>query len=417
MISVSEAQQIIQSQLFTLDSTTIAYDELLGRVLAEDILALRPQPPFDRVTMDGIAIRSEDYLNSETSSETPSETSFIKQGTQYAGQAALSLQAGHCIEVMTGAILPTHADCVIPIEQIQQLEQLTQKPNSYRIQEAFSNPEQIFAGRHIHKKGSDHSQDHILIKQGTQLDATHISCLVSAGYKQASVLKMPVITIIMSGDELVKPGETIEDFQIYASNAPTLKALLEKHHYSQVKCILIKDNQEQLQQVIAEALAESDLLITTGGVSMGKKDFLPEVLNNLNVDCHFHKVTQKPGKPLWFGSHSKANKKCLVFALPGNPISALVSARRYVIPALDKLCGKQTISQTVALSKDVTFKPKMTYFLPVSIQQQENSLHASPISFNTSGDTVSLMHSDGFIQLDAEQSEFSPGELVEYYSW
>ena len=403
MISVSEAEQIIQTHLSTLEeklgSEDVGYVNLPQRVLSEDILAKRPQPPFDRVTMDGIAINCEDW--------NVKKPEFSMQGTQFAGAEAQTLKPGHCLEVMTGAVLPVNANCVIPVELIEKTNQ------GFKILGSYNSTRHIKSGINIHKQGSDHAEDSVLIPANTRLNATHIACLLSAGHTSAKVKKLPKISVLTTGDELVAPGEPILDHQIYSSNAAALNTLLQAHAQDSVSQHTIGDNAAELKSILKKIFKQSDIVITTGGVSMGQKDLLPAIFSELDVERHFHKVAQKPGKPLWFGS----NNNTLVFALPGNPISSLVTARRYVIPALDKLLGLRKRPDYLILSEDVKFKPELTYLLPIKVYDAEEAHYASPLPFNTSGDTVSLTKSDGFIELAAETDTFKAGDVVRYFPW
>lgn len=405
MISVNSAEQIIRSHLPKPETEVVHYSRLSGRYLAEDILAKRPQPPFDRVTMDGIAINTLDW-NVETQ-----ESGFTFQKTQFAGDKPEILERGHCIEVMTGAVLPLNADCVIPVENI------TLSENSYTLNSDYADTGKIKTGQFIHNKGSDHELNEILVFANTRLNATHIACLISAGYSEARVKCRPAVSIIMSGDELIQPGNEIEAFQIYASNAPALDSLLSSYDFTNTQCHLCDDDHETLERTIKNAIKQSEIVITTGGVSMGKKDLLPEIFEKLGVTCHFHRVAQKPGKPLWFGTHGDGQNKTMVFGLPGNPVSALVTTRRYIIPVLIEMMGDKYQKQIVQLQEAVNFNPELSYFLPVKINQQDGKKLADPISFNTSGDTVSLTYSDGFVELNSDKSVFMAGEAVEYFPW
>lgn len=403
MLSVSEAEKIIQAHLSIvaeqLGSEDVDYINLPQRVLAEDILAKRPQPPFDRVTMDGIAINCEDW--------NVKKPEFILQGTQFAGAKAKTLKPDHCIEVMTGAVLPKNANCVIPVELIEKTDQ------GFKIQDIFNSTKHIKNGLNIHNKGSDHAEDSTLIPAHTRLNATHIACLLSAGHTSAKVKKLPKISVLATGDELVAPGQSILDHQIYASNSESLNVLLQAHAQNPVSQYTVGDKLDELSSTLEKILKQSDIVITTGGVSMGQKDLLPAIFSELGVECHFHMVAQKPGKPLWFGSKNNT----LVFALPGNPISSLVTARRYIIPALDTLLDLRKRPDYLILSEDVHFKPKLTYLLPVKVYDAEEAHYASPLPFNTSGDTVSLTKSDGFIELAAETDTFKAGDVVRYFPW
>jgi molybdopterin molybdotransferase len=219
------------------------------------------------------------------------------------------------------------------------------------------------------------------------------------------VAKQPKVMIISTGDELVGVNETPLDHQIRMSNVYTLVSLLDRLHVSS-KTDHISDDKPILKKKIKEYLKEFDVLLFSGAVSKGKFDFLPEVFKELGVEKLFHKVSQRPGKPFWFGQM----KTCRLFAFPGNPISTFANCLAYFYPWYFKSLGVNTTEETAILTENVSFKPNLTYFLQVKLTHKNGHLLATPIKGNGSGDLASLVNSDAFIQLPKDKNEYKKGE-------
>lgn len=396
MISVQEAEKLIRQHSPNYSSETVPTIEAHGRILAEDILAERENPPFNRVAMDGIAINYAQWQKSRTS--------FEIKGTQAAGHPPLSLEdPSTCLEAMTGAVLPSGCDCVIPVERISIINNVASLEEGLELQQ----------WQNVHIQGSDHSQGFTLAKTGQVLNAPEIAVTAAAGYGQVKVAKLAKVAVIATGDELVSAGVEIKPWQIRRSNTTSIVASLKSAGYD-AKEYHLKDDLDALRDKLKDLLESKDMLILTGGVSMGKFDFVPQVLKELGVEQIFHKVTQRPGKPLWFGT--SANKS--VFGLPGNPVSALINFQRYIIPQLNKsqnaLCPPKLKAELV---EDFTFKKNMTRFLPVCVESNGSKLLARPQSTNGSGDFGALSGSHGFLELEAEISDFKKGHVATFYPW
>lgn len=391
MISVSDALSIILDHTLVLPTETIPLTEATGRVLREPIVADRDFPPFNRVTMDGIAIAFSAYGNGQRS--------FAIEGTQFAGQPQQALnESTACWEVMTGAMLPLGADTVV------RYEDLTIADGQATIQ-----IESVQAGQNVHRQGVDRQQGDVLIQPGTQLRPAEIAVAVTVGKAQVQVTARPRIALISTGDELVGIHETPLPYQIRQSNTWMMQAVFQTlgieaslHH--------IVDNEQVLTEKLATLLANNDIVVLSGGVSAGKADFVPDTLTKLGVQCHFHQVAQRPGKPLWFGS--TANDQKTVFALPGNPVSTTMCVYRYILPYVHvSLSGTPMPAHYAQLAEPVTFRPPLTYFLPVKLSQDKHGmLSAKPLPGSGSGDFANLMAADGFLELPANQSDFAQGE-------
>jgi molybdopterin molybdotransferase len=377
----------------------VALAEASGRILRQTVVAERDQPPFDRVTMDGIAIS---YV-----SLTEGKQRFTIQGTQQAGDPVQTLEdKTNCIEIMTGAVMPNNADCVIPVERITVEDGVAEVEAAYGAE-----PNQF-----IHRQGSDHRKGTEVLTAGCVISPMDIAIIASCGLETVSVSKRPTISVISTGNELVPPGKPIEDHQVRLSNAPALVAMLQGLGFVLTEHEHLADEPELLENRLAAHLGRSSVLILSGGVSMGKADFVPAVLANLGVELVFHKISQRPGLPMWFGI---GPEKQAVFALPGNPVSTLVCCRQYVLPALLLASGRTPrATETAVLAEDVTFRPKLTCFLPVRLRANaDGRLSAQPVPTNTSGDFTSLSGTDGYVELDREIDEFAKDTPVPLHRW
>ncbi len=398
MLTVAEARARILAAIEPLSAETVTLSDAVGRVLAKPAVAERDQPPFDRVTMDGIAVRFAEFAELERS--------FPIQATQLAGEPPLDLEAGHCIEIMTGAELPGNADLVIPVERI------TINGGAAHVEANYMAQERQF----IHPRGSDYRQGKELLGIGTRIRPMEIAVLASCGLAEVEVARQPVVTVISTGDELVPAGRSIEPQQIRLSNGPSVVAMLREHGYMSSRHEHLRDDKTALRERIAAHLEASDVLILSGGVSRGKADYVPEILADLNVVVDFHRISQRPGKPMWFGTGPAGQS---VFALPGNPVSTLVCCRQYVIPALDKASGQVPPPQRFAnLSEDVRFTPNLTCFLPVRVvTSAAGQSVALPVQTNTSGDFAALAGTDGYVELAQSQTLFKAGSTVPLTWW
>lgn len=398
MLTTAEAQRAIFDAMSEFPAVTVSSKQALGTVLRQTVIAERDQPPFDRVMMDGIALRHADIA--------AGERKLPVQATQAAGDAALQLKAGHCIEIMTGAALPAGADCIIPVERIAVNDSAAVIEDGYETQ------------RHqfIHPRASDHAAGTTLLTPGKRITPMDIAILASAGLRDVTVSRKPAISIISTGNELVAPGSPIEPHQIRLSNGPAIEAMLGQHGYDNCHLEHLADDIEVLRDRITAHLDDADILILSGGVSMGKADFVPQVLADLGVNVVFHRVSQRPGKPMWFGIGPQQQA---VFALPGNPVSALVCCRHYVIPALDTAAAAMApLPEFAALAADVTFTPDLTCFQPVRVLSNAAAQTlAMPVKTNTSGDFTALSATDGYVELARDQSHFAAGAVVLLHRW
>ena len=399
VITTEEAQRHIRSSLPSWKTESVDVLAAVGRSLHQSVSAERDQPPFDRVTMDGIAIRFDDF--------DAGCRSFPIAGTCHAGDRRHSMtNAGECIEVMTGAVLPDGCDTVIAVERINVAN------NTATLEDGYAPT----SGQFVHRQGSDHQVGTVLLERGHRVAPVDVAVLASCGLASVDVAASPCIRVVSTGNELVAAGSPILPHQIRMSNGPGLVALLREAGFQDAEHLHLRDDPAELERELAVQLDAVDVLVLSGGVSMGKADFVPAVLGKLGVNVVFHKITQRPGKPMWFG---KGIENQLVFALPGNPVSALVCCRQYVVPALLAGSGRPAPKEPrVRLIEDVQFVPNLTCFLPVSVSTGADAAAiARPVPTNTSGDFAALSGTDGYVELAREQTLFPADSIVPFHPW
>lgn len=396
MITVEQAENIIFEHALVLDTEGVPLMRSLGRVLAEDLVADRDFPPFDRVTMDGIAIRFQDFERGQRA--------FKIVGIQAAGipQRILPDAPHICLEVMTGAILPTGCDTVIRYEDL--------RIDKDTVEILIEN---IDYQQNIHEKGIDKKAHKVLVEQGCVITAAEIATAATVGKTHVQVVKLPNIAIISTGDELVDVAEMPLLHQIRRSNVYAIQAMLASINIASA-LFHFNDDEKVIAEGLDQILNNYDLVILSGAVSEGKFDFVPKVLDGLGVEKLFHKVAQRPGKPFWFGIKKAQPDRMssVVFALPGNPVSTFLCAYRYVLPFLQYSFGLSKQQEEYAvLNEDVSFKPDLTYFLQVKVVNTEGVTFATPITGGGSGDLANLNKADGFLELRQGQNLYVKGNI------
>jgi len=400
MLTPTEAETEILKRMPQWPSEACPLLEAHGQILRAAIHTDRDLPPFDRVTMDGYALRAADLKKKRRT--------FKIQGVQAAGMrpAELSEEPNACVEIMTGAVLPVGADCVVPYEET------TRTGDSMTI----SNQTILEAGNSVHPRGSDYAEGALVVEAGTILTGREIAVAASCGGAILQVTKQPKIAVVSTGDELVEVDAIVAPHQVRRSNDYALRAALIAAGYPEVSRFLLHDMKHEIEHQLWHILAEFDVVLLTGGVSKGKFDYLPEVLESLEVKKVFQGIAQRPGKPFWFGI---GPRQVAVFALPGNPVSAYTCMHRYALPALEKASGlPPTSPRTIRLEVSVTFKAPLARLMPVElIDQGDGTQVARPLPTNTSGDFAGLVGTDGFVELPADQSEFPAGTVANYWSW
>ena len=399
MLTPAEADALIGQHLQCLPIESLPLTQCAGAVLRENIYAERDQPPFDRVAMDGIALDSRAAV--------AGRRSFRVQATQAAGDPPLTLAASSgCIEVMTGAVLPLGCDCVVPVEDLTVAEG----------EAALAAAARIEPWHNVHRRGSDTRQGTLLVSSGTRLSAPEIAIAAAAGMARIRVSSQPMLAVISTGNELVEPGEPVLAHQVRRSNAYAIVGALREHGFQRVADDHLQDDADELRERLRFHLETHDVLVLSGGVSMGKFDLVPQVLEELGVHAIFHKVAQRPGKPLWFGV---APSGAAVFGLPGNPVSTLVCLTRYVLPALFGSLGQTPpLPERLALGAPAAVTTRLTSFLPVRIEQDDwGRPWVMPAPTNGSGDFTALAGTDGFVELPPGPNTYKKGFVTRFFRW
>jgi len=399
MLTPAEASDLIRQSLACLPVESLPLARCAGAVLRENVRAERDQPPFDRVAMDGIALDSRGI--------SAGARAFRIQGMQPAGDPPQSLATpAACIEVMTGAVLPIGCDAVIPVEQI------TLSDGEARLAAGFS----VEPWQNVHRRATDTRAGALLLSEGARLGAPEIAIAASAGMARIRVSSQPSVVVISTGNELIEPGEAILPHQVRRSNAYALVAALKGRGFQRVADDHVRDDLAELAAHLAFHLDTHDVLVLSGGVSMGRLDLVPRALADLKVRTVFHKVAQRPGLPLWFGV---ASSGAAVFALPGNPVSTLVCVTRYVLPALFAMMGETAREpENMALGAAVTVKQPLALFMPVRVASDAaGRAWAMPCPTNGSGDFTALAGTDGFVELPPGPRTCPEGFVTRLHRW
>lgn len=397
LISVAQAQALIRERLPRYGSVRVPLDRAAGRILRQDVRAERDQPPYDRVMMDGIAIRHAD----------PLPRSYRLAGVQLAGAQPHGLDgAGDCLEVTTGAVLPGGSDTVIPVERTRSADGQVLLEDGY----------QPAPGQFVHRRGADCRAGDLLIAAGVRLRGPEVAILAANGLAEVEVARAPSVAIVATGDELVEVDAPVADWQIRRSNDRALAAALRGQGIDDVAFAQVGDDLERTAEVLAAQLAAREVVILTGGVSMGQRDYVPAALASLGVERVFHKIAQRPGKPMWFGIGPKGQA---VFGLPGNPVSALVCGMRYALPGLLEAMGAAPApTLTVALDEALKTSPDLACFVPVRLSYDAGGrVLARPLPARTSGDFSVLARTDGFIECPPGPGHFEPGYAAPFRPW
>ncbi len=395
MISVEEAENIILANTVDFGREEINFSVANGRVLKEDLFADRDFPPFDRVAMDGIAIQYKSYAQGNKK--------FKIESIAPAGDPIKNLKnSDNCIEVMTGAVMPTNTDTVIRYEDVKIIDEF-----------AIITETKINKGQNIHRKGTDSKAQQNLLSNNKIIGPAEMGLISTIGKTNIKVSKQAKIVIISTGNELVNVDQKPMEWQIRRSNVHTIRAYLFSLNINAAE-IHLPDDKNSILETTSSLLEKYDVLIFSGGVSKGKYDFIPDVLNALNVKKLFHRVAQKPGKPFWFGV--KQAKR--IFAFPGNPVSSFLCLIRYFKPWMDKSFGLKSTIGFAKLDEGIEFKSKLNYFVTVLITNDSDGfLKAKPIKGNGSGDLTILSSANAFMELPADKNEFIAGESYPFYLW
>jgi molybdopterin molybdotransferase len=390
MLSIDEARANVLAAVAPLGPETVAIADALGRVLAEDVVADHDVPPFANSAMDGYLVAAG-----------PAGRTLTVSGESRAGAPATRAPAREeAMKVSTGALVPPGAEAVIPVENVTVHDDGT-----------ITTTTASTAGDHVRAAGEDVTQGTTVLAAGTRLEAAEIGLAVIAGRATVAVTRTPRVTVLATGDELVPPGEPLGPGQIHDSNALTLAALATRAGAHVQQRVHIADTEQDTEDKLEHALATSDVVIVSGGVSVGPHDHVKPALDALGVEERFWRVRLRPGKPTWFGTKDGT----LVFGLPGNPVSAMVTFLLFARPALAKLQGADpTLTRVPAtLTEPVPRHVNRDEAVRVTLHEQHGRREATPTGPQGSHQLTSMLHADGLALVTQGEGTATAGTTVE----
>jgi molybdopterin molybdotransferase len=402
MLDIDQALELVLQSSLPLPAQQLPLNAALGRTLAETIHSDVDSPPHDKSIVDGYALRAADVSAAGMSLNLLEEVTAGKLPTHH-------IVPGAATRVMTGAPLPLGADAVVMVEKCYEADDGSILINEFPVK----------AGQNIMRRGSSMKAGQGLLMPGDTLRAIEIGLLAEVGRMDLKVIPAPSVAILSTGDELVPVGEKPSAGKIRNSNECLLEALVKKYHATPIPLGIARDETDDLRNKIEQGL-QHDVLVISGGVSAGVLDLVPRVLADLNVRQIFHKINLKPGKPLWFGlrEESGQQRRCLVFGLPGNPVSSYICFELFVRPALGRLSAhddQRWHGVTATLGNDYEFRGGRFTLHPVAVHEQGGKWIVTPLPWRGSGDLFGLSHADAVVQLAGEARTFKAGESVKIF--
>lgn len=388
MISVGEAKNIIGSISLPERMVTLPLIDIPGLTVAKDIIASFDIPAFAQSSMDGYAIRfAENIKTLQIAGSIPAGSTIQQQ-----------LSAGQAMRIFTGAPLPGGADTVIMQEKV------TVENDTLHLKD-----EQLIPGQHVRPQGAEVKQGEIAMAAGTQISPAALGFLAGIGCREVPVFALPSVTIILTGDELQSPGNPLSFGQVYDANSFQLTAALKRARINSVQIKHATDTIESVRKAITEALLESDLVLITGGVSVGDFDLVVPAAKDCGIETLFHRIKQKPGKPLFFGRHEQK----IVYGLPGNPSSALTCFYEYVLPLIERWAHtSHSVKKMMAEAEQAYRKPAgLTHFIKAIYKEGKVSVLHAQESFRLH----SFAQSNCFIVLPEESKGCEAGDIVEVH--
>jgi len=399
LIATKEALSIVLANVRPLKTVRNPLDGVLGCCLAEDIRADRDLPPTDRSAMDGYAVRAKDLA------EGPRELRLV--GEMAAGSAKCpKVTAGTCVRILTGAGIPGGADAVV------RLEDTTERDGFVKFLAITK------VGANIRIQGEEVTKGQVVLCKGTVLNAARMGLCASVGKVAVKVYGRPGVTLLCTGRELREAGVKVGPHQLRNSNGPALLAALESAGISRIGHQIAPDDPKVIAKKLKAAAAKYTVILVTGGVSVGRYDFVPEAVRQIGATIRFHGVAMKPGKPLLYATLS-GNRH--IFGLPGNPLSALTGFWELVLPAIRRLSGVDAeschVTLKLPLGRSVSSKANRTAFVLSKLIWGRKGLRVSPIRLCGSADLVAGAQADGVVLVPKGVRRIAAGELVEFTPW
>lgn len=398
MLSPEQALQIVLDQAHLLESIEVRLLDSLGMTLAEEIVSDIDIPPFGNSAMDGFAIRSQDTLGA--SPQNPVRLKVLEEDLPAGHTTQKPLMPGYAFQIMTGAPIPAGADAVIPLENVEM-----------RNEEIWiSRPCKTYTN--IRDRGEDVRAGEVVLAAGKTVYPADIGLMASSGRSKVAVIRKAKVAVIATGDELIDIEENLQPGLIRDSNSYSLTAQITEAGAIPVRVGIVADRRELVRQVLERSLAECDIVLTSGGVSVGKYDLVKEVVEELGAELKFWKVSQKPGKPLAFWTYGQK----FVFGLPGNPVAVMFCFERYVRPLILKMMDRKEIFRPTvmaALAHDVKIKTDRTQFMRVIVERRGEVLSVSSTGAQGSGILRSMSLANGIATIPPQKEIWKQGELVE----
>lgn len=402
MLTPDAAWQHIVKRSSALEAVSMAMADALGSVLAESILSCRDLPPCDRSSVDGYAVRSRDLEN-------PPATLRVLGEIPAGSPATPAVEPGSCVRIFTGACLPPGADAVEMIEYTQMGNEPVEETSFQRA---------IPAGSNVLRKGEDRKEGEVLLAPGERLTPVQIGILAANGNETVRVHRHPRVTILVTGEELVEGPTPLPPHQIYDSNGPMVAALLKAHGFEVVRKARTPDDLDIITREIERSIAESDVVILTGGASVGKFDFVSAAIGQAGGEIVFHGIAMKPGKPQLFATWGT---RAFAFGLPGNPLSALTGMTEFVLPALHRLAGllpsQCRVAWRLPLTSPVRVGGPRRRLLPGRVVLGEDGATVESIQSKSSGDLASAGPASGSILAPEGVATLEKGTIVSFRPW
>ncbi|XP_014904998.1 gephyrin b isoform X3 [Poecilia latipinna] len=408
LTSMDKAFITVLEMTAVLGTEIINYRDGMGRVLAQDVYAKDNLPPFPASVKDGYAVRAADGPGDR----------FIIGESQAGEQPTHTVMPGQVMRVTTGAPIPCGADAVVQVEDTELLRESEDGTEELEVRILV----QARPGQDIRPIGHDIKRGECVLAKGTHMGPSEIGLLATVGVTEVEVQKFPVVAIMSTGNELLNPEDDLHPGKIRDSNRSTLLATIQEHGYPTINLGIVGDNPDDLLNALNEGISRADVIITSGGVSMGEKDYLKQVLDiDLHAQIHFGRVFMKPGLPTTFATLDIDGARKLIFALPGrNPVSAVVTCNLFVIPALRKMQGILDPRPTIIkarLSCDVKLDPRPEYHRCIlTWHHQEPLPWAQSTGNQVSSRLMSMRSANGLLMLPPKTEQYvelHKGEVVD----
>ncbi|XP_071949469.1 gephyrin-like isoform X2 [Antedon mediterranea] len=407
MISFEDALAVVTDNAYKMETEVTNLQDALGRVLANQVLAKNPVPPFPASIKDGYAVLASDgcgircVLNDSIAGSVP-----INRVT-----------SGFCVRITTGAPVPDGADAVVQVENTE----LVKEDNDGRIEVEINILTTPKEGQDIRPVGVDIQQGQVIVSSHLPLGPNELGLIAMVGISEVTVYKMPVVAVLSTGNELCVAGEELKPGCVYDSNKTMLLAAFKEYGFPVLDVGIAKDNLQSLQTILTKAFSSADVVVSTGGVSMGEKDLLKYTLSEVfHAHIHFGRVFLKPGKPTTFATVEYEGKKKLIFALPGNPVSAIVCCNLFILPTLKKMCCHlKPFPKRIKIEKDMKLDPRPEFHRVNLVWKDEDSVPTAISTGNQmSSRLLSMLSAHALLQLPQktnDKSTIKAGDLLDAF--